>query len=65
MKNVLVHEYRIPFKGVTPKIIYHFSDSHLTEYDGFSDLAETRKAKDMTAAWEEVRKSFCVSHKKP
>lgn len=65
MENILIHEYIIPFKGIGKKIIYHFSDSHLTEYDELSDAAETEKAKKQTEAWEGVRKGFCVAYGVP
>lgn len=65
MAEVLVHEHIIPVKGVKRKIVYHFSDSHLTEYDEFSDAAETEKAKKQTAAWENVRAGFAFGNGEP
>ncbi len=65
MAEVLVHEYLIPVKGVKKKILYHFSDSHLTEYDEFSDEAETEKAKKQTLAWENVRAGFTSAYNEP
>ncbi len=59
MDKIQLHEYFIPFKGVKKKVIYHFSDSHLTEYDDLSDENEKEKAIKSTAAWENVRKGFC------
>lgn len=65
MAEILVHEHIIPFKGVKKKIIYHFSDSHLTEFDEFSDQTETEKAKKQTAAWENVRAGFASAYGEP
>ncbi len=59
MDKIQLHEYFIPFKGVKKKVIYHFSDSHLTEFDALSDENEKEKAIKSTAAWENVRKGFC------
>lgn len=59
MKTISLTEYFIPFKGVKKKVIYHFSDSHLTEHDAISDESEREKAIKATAAWENVRKGFC------
>lgn len=59
MEKIQLHEFFIPVKGVKKKVIYHFSDSHLTEYDSLSDEAERDKAIKSTAAWENVRKGFC------
>ncbi len=58
MENVLIHTYEIPIKRVRKKIIYHFSDLHLTQYDELSDKTEVENAKCMAAEWEKVRKYF-------
>lgn len=65
MDNVLLQEYIIPFKGIKKKIIYHFSDSHLTTFDEISDSTEIEKAVKATSAWEGVRKGFCEAYGKP
>lgn len=62
MEKATIHEYVIPFKGIRKKQIYHFSDSHLTEYDSLSSEEEIAKAKKMTEAWEGVRKGFCDAY---
>ncbi|MBR6563311.1 MAG: metallophosphoesterase [Clostridia bacterium] len=62
MEKATIHEYVIPFKDIERKIIYHFSDSHLTEYDSLSSDEEIAKAKKMTEAWEGVRKGFCDAY---
>lgn len=65
MDKILLHKTVLPVKGVKKKIIYHFSDSHLTVYDMLSDEAETEKAKKQTAAWENVRQSFTSAYGEP
>ncbi len=65
MDKILLHQHILPLKGVKKKIIYHFSDSHLTEYDTLSDENETEKAKKQTAAWENVRQSFTNAYGEP
>ena len=56
--SILIHSYKIPVKGVKKKIIYHFSDVHLTEHDSLSSEDEVRRALEGTAEWEELRVSF-------
>lgn len=65
MEKVLLREYFIPAVGISKKVIYHFSDSHLTEYDSLSDEAETEKAKKQTEAWDSVRRSFPLAYGEP
>lgn len=65
MEKILLHRHTIPVKGVKKKILYHFSDSHLTEYDILSDEKETEKAKKQTLAWENVREGFAVGNGEP
>lgn len=54
----MITEYKIVCKGIKKKVIYHFSDSHLTEYDSLSTPEEIEKAKSATEAWERVREHF-------
>ncbi len=65
MDKVILKEFVIPFKGIAKKTIYHFSDSHLTEYDELSDANEIEHAKKQTNAWEGVRKGFCEAYGAP
>lgn len=62
MSNMLIHNYTIPVKGIKKKIIYHFSDIHLTEYDVLSDEAEIIKAKKGTDGWAKGRLNFAASN---
>lgn len=65
MDSIILHKFNIPVKGVKKKTIYHFSDTHLTEYDSLSDAAEKEKAIKQTAAWENVRYSFISAYNEP
>lgn len=65
MEEIIVHEHIIPVKVIKKKIVYHFSDSHLTEYDGLSDEKEIERAKKQTAAWENVRAGFALGNGEP
>ena len=65
MDKILLHEYRIPVKGVKRKTIYHFSDTHLAEYDSLSPEKEIEAAKKATDAWIRVRKAFADGHGEP
>ena len=55
----MITEYKIVCEGVSKKTIFHFSDSHLTEYDPACSEAEKEKALKATEAWERVRAEFC------
>ena len=54
----MITEYKIVCEGVKKKTIYHFSDTHLTEFDELSSDEEKEKAAKMTEAWERVRAEF-------
>ncbi|MBO4216474.1 MAG: metallophosphoesterase [Clostridia bacterium] len=58
----MTEEIIIPYKGIKKKTVYHISDSHLTEYDEYSDEAEKQKALDNTQAWENVRRGFASAY---
>ena len=66
MDKILLHEYVIPAKGVKRKIVYHFSDTHLTEYDELSSAEETEKAKkairEMGGEIEEIKEDLIQSY---
>lgn len=65
MEKLLIHNHIINIKGVRKKIIYHFSDTHLSLYDEFSDSDDTDKAKELTSFWESHRITFAESHREP
>ena len=61
----MIREFIIPFKGVKKKTLYHFSDTHLTEYDDFSTDVEKADAVKRTEAWENVRKGYALGYGEP
>ncbi len=60
--SVSLHSYKIMAKGIKKKIIYHFSDVHLTEYDALSDAQEKTEAIKQTRYWEDMRCDFAKKH---
>ena len=54
----MITEYKIVCEGIKKKVIYHFSDTHLTEIDPLSSDEEKEKAQNMTVSWERVRAEF-------
>lgn len=63
--GISVHNYQIAVKGIKKKVIYHFSDVHLTEYDEASDENEKRIAIEGTENWEKTRIYFAERHNEP
>ncbi|MBP5236779.1 MAG: metallophosphoesterase [Clostridia bacterium] len=54
----MIHEYYIPFKGIGKKTVYHFNDSHLSEYDSLSDEKEKEEAIKGTNDWSWMRADY-------
>ncbi|MBQ7338767.1 MAG: metallophosphoesterase [Clostridia bacterium] len=65
MPKMIIHDYEIPCKGVQKKILYHFSDLHLSMADELSSDAERQAAERNTASWREGRKHFARSTGEP
>ena len=63
--SVLIHDYKIPVPGIRKKVIWHFSDIHLTEYDTLSTPEEVLRAKESAEGWEETRRYFAVKNGEP
>ena len=63
--GVIVYEYRIFAKGVKHKVIYQFSDVHLTEYDELSSDGERAFAIYQSPRWENMRRYYANAHKEP
>ncbi len=61
-KGISVHDYKIPVRAIKKKVIYHFSDVHLTEYDLLSDENEKNYAIEQTNYWKENRYQFAENH---
>ena len=64
-KSVLIHEYKVPAPGIRKKVIWHFSDIHLSEYDTLSTEEEVLRAKAASEGWEETRRYFAVKNGEP
>ncbi|MBQ3235806.1 MAG: metallophosphoesterase [Clostridia bacterium] len=63
--NLIVYEYHFKAKGVKQKVIYQFSDVHLTEYDEFSQDGERAFAIYQAPRWENMRKYYANAYKEP
>ena len=63
--SILIHDYKIPVPGIRKKVIWHFSDVHLTEYDALSTPEEVLRAKESAEGWEETRRYFAVKNGEP
>jgi len=63
--SVLIHDYKIPVPGIRKKVIWHFSDIHLSEYDALSTEEEVLRAKEASEGWEETRRYFAVTNGEP
>ena len=64
-KSILIHDYKIPVPGIRKKVIWHFSDIHLSEYDSLSTPEEILRAKESAEGWEETRRYFAVKNGEP
>ena len=64
-KSILIHDYKIPVPGIRKKVIWHFSDIHLSEYDALSTPEEVLRAKESAEGWEETRRYFAVKNGEP
>lgn len=65
MNNLLIRTYEIPIKGIKKKVIYHFSDVHLTQFDELSDEEEIAEAKKKTDKWITTRREFALQYGEP
>lgn len=63
--SLIIHEYKIPLKGIAPKIIYHISDIHLCEWDENSTAEEKARAIERAAEWEVTRRWFAKNYNEP
>ena len=61
-KSILIHDYKIPAPGIRKKVIWHFSDIHLSKYDDLSTEEEVIRAKGSSENWEELRRYFAVEN---
>ena len=65
MSKVLVHEYNIKIKGVSPKIIYQFSDVHLNLADELSSPEEVEDTQNRIVNWHRIREKFTTRFSEP
>ena len=63
--GIVVRSYRIPVPGIRKKILYHFSDCHLSVYDGLCTPEERQRAEQGIAGWEKGRESFARQYHQP
>lgn len=63
--GMVVRNYTVAVPGVRKKILYHFSDSHLSLFDELSTLEEQKRALEGTAGWEAGRESFARRYHQP
>ena len=63
--GILIRSFRIPIPGVQKKVIYHFSDIHLTLWDSLSDPEEIRKANEGVEGWNGTRSWFAKHYGEP
>ena len=64
-QGVLVHSYQIPAKGIGKKVIYHFSDIHLSVQDALSTPEEAEKARKASEGWANGRLWFANKYGEP
>lgn len=63
--SIQLHEYTIPFAGVKPTVIYHFSDLHLAVADPAADPEEQRQAAEAAKSFDDCRRWFAEHCKEP
>ena len=63
--GIIIHNYKIKANGIKKKIIYHFSDLHLAEYDSLSTEAEKLLATKKSEFWKNGREYFASTYNEP
>lgn len=64
-QGLVVHNYKIPSKGIRKKVICHFSDVHLSVQDPLSTPEEAQKARNAAEGWANRRLWFANKYKEP
>ena len=59
--GVVLHDYKIPVKGVAKKILYHISDIHLNHSDNPATETKPLNYETWLAGWP----GFAIHHKEP
>ena len=62
LDEMIIHNHKIKVKGIKKKVIYHFSDLHLSEFDELSDENEKQMAIEQTEYWKNMRLNFANGH---
>ena len=62
---IQLHEFSIPFPGVSKKVIYHFSDLHLSIADADSTSEEVAMTQKATKEFDDCRRWFADHCKEP
>ena len=63
--SLQLHEFTIPFAGVSKKVIYHFSDLHLGVADDGATPEEVAAAEKATKEFDDCRRWFADHCKEP
>lgn len=63
--GIVLQNFTIPAAGVRKKIIYHFSDVHLSMQDALSAPEEMQQAKAASANWDGTRLWFAKKYGEP
>ena len=63
--SLQIHEFRIPFAGLSRKVIYHFSDCHLGVADAASTPEEAAAAAKAAREFDDCRRWFADHSKEP
>ena len=57
-----IHEFTIPFPGISKKVIYHFSDCHLAVADAQSTPEEITETEKATREFDDCRRWFAEQY---
>jgi len=63
--GIVIYKHKIFVPGIGKKVLYHFSDVHLSCHDAFSTPEEVHKAQSTSASWEGTRSWFAQKYGEP
>ena len=63
--GIVIHNHIISVPGIGKKVLYHFSDVHLSCHDAFSTPEEVHKAQSTSASWDGTRLWFSQRYGEP
>jgi len=64
-EGMVIHSHKIPIRGIRKKVIYHFSDVHLSVQDSLSATEENQQAQAASANWDGTRLWFAKKYEEP